>query len=110
MKITDIKEVGCNNLLRWAIKNGADLKRDTALISLINDETSYMVTFDDITFFELFRLTQMYRDNLAIIATKPAELPSEEDLRYRFPGEYVDPKEEKHHIPYAKAASDATNP
>lgn len=110
MKITDIKEVGCNNLLRWAIKNGADLKHDTALISLINDETSYMVTFDDITFFELFRLTQMYRDNLAIIATKPAEVPSEEDLRYRFPGEYVDPKEEKHHIPYAKAASDAIQP
>ena len=110
MKITDIKEVGCNNLLRWAIKNGADLKRDTALISLINDETSYMVTFDDITFFELFRLTQMYRDNLAIIATKPAEVPSEEDLRYRFPGEYVDPKEEKHHIPYAKAATDAIQP
>lgn len=110
MKITDIKEVGCNNLLRWAIKNGADLKRDTAIISLINDETSYMVTFDDITFFELFRLTQMYRDNLAIIATKPAEVPSEEDLRYRFPGEYVDPKEEKHHIPYAKAATDAIQP
>lgn len=111
MKITDIKEVGCNNLLRWAIKNGADLKRDTALISLINDETSYMVTFDDITFFELFRLTQMYRDNLAIIATKPAELPSEEDLQYRFPGEYIhttDGKEQR--ISYAKAAADSINP
>ena len=109
MKITDIKEVGCNNLLRWAIKNGADIKSDQALISLINDEVSYMVTFNDVTFFELFRLTQMYRDNLAIIATMPAQLPSDDDLKMRFPGEFVNP-DDKRHIAYYKAASDAINP
>lgn len=109
MKVTDIKETGCNNLLCWAIKNGANIKQDTPLQSLINDELSYLVTFSDVTFFELFRLTQMYRDDLAIIATAPADLPSEFDLMSRFPGEHTK-SDTGEKIPYWKAAADSINP
>ena len=92
MKVTAIKESGCNNLLLWAIKNGAKIKQDSALQSLINDELMYLVTFSDVTFFEMFRLTQMYRDDLAIIATKPASIPPVADLQMRFPGKFKDEK------------------
>lgn len=109
MKVTDIKETGCNNLLCWAIKNGANIKQDTPLQSLINDELSYLVTFSDVTFFELFRLTQMYRDDLAIIATAPADLPSEFDLISRFPGEHTK-SDTGEKIPYWKVAADSINP
>ena len=44
MKITKITESGTNNLLRWAIQNGADIKNDSALQAHINDQTIYLVT------------------------------------------------------------------
>jgi hypothetical protein len=95
MNITNIKESGANNILMWAISNGANVREDVPLTSLINDETFYLVTLENINFFELFRLTQMYRDKLRIINEKPAGIPSMEDLKEAFPGEYQpDPKEE----------------
>ena len=108
MKITDIKESGCNNLLRWAIKNGAKINQDSALQSMINNELSYLVTFSDVTFFEMFRLTQMYRDDLAIIATTPASLPTDADLATRFPGKYTDP-ESKEEVPYIQYVTNSIN-
>lgn len=94
MKIIDIKESGANNTLMWALSNGANIKEDVPLTSLINDETFYLVTLSDVNFFELFRLTQMYRDKLRIVSEIPATIPSAKDLKDTFPGEYQNDGEE----------------
>jgi len=70
MKITNIEETGCNDILRWAIANEVNLFDEPELIGLINNETSYTITFSDITFFELYRLTQLFRNRLKIIEEK----------------------------------------
>lgn len=88
MKILDIKESGASNTLLWAISNGANVNEDMQLVSLINDETFFLVTLGDINFFELFRLTQMYRDKLRIVNEKVAAVPTMETLKELFPGEY----------------------
>lgn len=88
MKITNIKESGTNNILMWAIANGADVKEDRALTSIINDELSYLATITDVNFFELFRLTQMYRDKIRIIDERKAEMPTRSELHKLFNGTY----------------------
>jgi len=88
MKLSNIKESGANNILMWAITNGADVKSDPALQSVISDELSYLVTIEDVNFFELFRLTQMYRDKIRIIEEKRAEMPTRSELHKLFPGSY----------------------
>lgn len=88
VKISNIKESGASNILNWAISKNANIKEDTALMSLINDETFYLITLEDVNFFELFRLTQMYRDKLRIANEKVSEIPSEEELKELFPGEF----------------------
>jgi len=88
MQLTNIKESGTNNILMWAIANGADIKNDPALQSIIRDELSYIVTISDINFFELFRLTQLYRDRLRIIDEKQAEMPTRSELHKLFNGVY----------------------
>jgi len=70
MKITNIEEVGCNDILRWAISNKVDFIVEPELINLINNETSYLVTFSDVTFLELFRLTQIFRHKLRVVDEK----------------------------------------
>lgn len=95
MKITGIKEAGCNNTLLWALKNKATIFGDEPLCSLINDELFYIVTFSDVNSFELFRLTQIYREKLKILRENQAEIPSREILAEMFPGSItVDNKEE----------------
>ena len=89
MKLCAIKESGTNNILTWAINNGANIKSDRALQSIINDELSYLVTIEDINFFQLFRLTQIYRNQILIINEKEAELPSMHELNKLFNGVYV---------------------
>ena len=89
MKILEIKETGASNTLLWAISNGANIKEDMPLVSLINDETCYLVTLGDINFFELFRLTQMYRDKLRIVNERMAAIPPMALLQEIFPGEYT---------------------
>ena len=69
MEITGIREAGCNNLLMYSLQHGADLVNDQALVSLINDEYFYLVTISDLTFYEVFRLTQMYRDKLRTLSS-----------------------------------------
>lgn len=88
MQITDIREAGANNLLMWAISNGADIKEDEQLQSLINDETHYLVTLSDVNFFELFRITQMYRDKVRTLVEKKAAVPLRKELVTLFKGSY----------------------
>ena len=110
MKIIDIKESGCSNILMWALTNGADIKSDDPLISLINDETFYLVTLGDVNFFELLRLTQIYRNKLRIRNEYPASIPPRKDLKLLFPGEEVIPNPEegeKPSISYAELGEGA---
>jgi hypothetical protein len=88
MKLLNINESGANNILMWAITNGADIKSDPALQSVINDELSYIATLKDVNFFELFRLTQIYRDKVRIIDEMKAEMPSMDELKELFNGVY----------------------
>ena len=87
MKITDIKECGSSNLLRWSINNGADIKNDTAIQALINNETFYQLTIEDVNFLELFRLVQQYREKLHVRTEHQASLPPTAELDKLFPGE-----------------------
>ena len=88
MKFLSIKESGANNILMWAISNGADIKSDLALQSVINDELSYIMIIDDVNYFELFRLTQIYRDKIYIIESKEVEIPNRKELHETFNGIY----------------------
>lgn len=88
MKITNISECGSSNLLRWAINNGANIKSDTSLQALINAETFYHITIEDVNLLELFRLTQCYREKLHVRIERKAEIPSTSELAKSFDGEY----------------------
>ena len=88
MNLINIKESGTNNILLWAISNGADIKSDIALQSIINDELSYVITLSNVNFFELFRLTQIYRDKIRIIDENQAEMPNINELEKLFNGTY----------------------
>ena len=87
MKITNIKESGTNNILRWAILNNADIKNDMPLQSIINSETFYHITVENVNFLELFRLTQSYRDKVRILDEKQAAIPTRKELMEVFPGD-----------------------
>ena len=84
MKITSITESGSNNTLLWAISNGADIKSDIPLQSIINDELFFLVRLEDVNMFELFRLTQHFRNKLRIINEHMAAIPDDSDLINRF--------------------------
>ena len=93
MKITSIQECGSSNLLKWAINNGADIKNDRSLQAIINAETFYQITLEDVNYLELFRLTQSYREKVHIRTEKKAEIPSVTELAKYFPGEYTNGEE-----------------
>lgn len=103
MNITNIKESGSNNVLLWAINNGADVKEDQQLQSIVNDELFYLVTMEDINFLELFRLTQMYRKKLRIVSEKQADVPSRNELNNLFQGELVMDDNEETKAPISEA-------
>lgn len=86
MEITNIKQAGSDNIIKWAINNNADILGDIALQSLINDETFFQVTIEHVHFLELFRLIQIYRDKVRILAEEQAAIPSEQELATWFPG------------------------
>jgi len=88
MTIIGIKENYVSNILTWAIANGADIKDDPPLVELINRELHYLVTIVDVNLFELFRLTQRYRDKLRIVNEKQAEIPTNASLHESFPGDH----------------------
>lgn len=109
MKITNIKESGSNNILLWAISNEADIKEDIHLQSLINDELFYHITMEDVNFFELFRLTQMYREKIRVIEENKAEVPSNEELAKLFNGSYIpDSKNPEEKAPLYECVSHVT--
>lgn len=87
MEITNIKESGTNNILRWAISSNADLKNDLQLQSLINDETFYHITISNVNFLELFRFSQTYRNKVRVLDEKQAKIPLRKELLKVFPGE-----------------------
>lgn len=87
MTISNITEAGANNILRWAINNGADIKGDEPLQSLINDETFYFITLENVNFLELFRLTQLYREKIRVIEEKRADIPPRSEMVDKFQGE-----------------------
>lgn len=89
MYITEIRESGASNILMWALANGANINGDNQLIQLINDELFYLVTLTNVNQFELFRLTQMYRDKLKVKTEHQASMPLEPELKARFPGDYT---------------------
>lgn len=88
MYLTNIQEAGANNVLSWAISNGDIIKEDQAIHGLINAETYYLVTLSDVNFFELFRLTQMYRNKVRVLTEKKATIPSRTELIKLFNGSY----------------------
>lgn len=90
MKVTEIKESGSNNVLMWALRNDADIKSDVPLINIIDDEIHYIVTLSGVNMFELFRLTQVFRDQLRIVDQHQAGTPDINYLSTQFPGMFVD--------------------
>lgn len=86
MQVTNIRESGSANTLRWAIANNAELKDNLPLASVINDELFYLVQVEGVNFYELFRLTQLYRNKIKICNINRASIPSMESLGERFPG------------------------
>ena len=86
MKIQSIKQAGSNNLLKWAISNDADIYNSDALRAMISDETFYLVTMEDVNFFEAFRMVQTYREKLRIITREPIAVPELDELKKYFPG------------------------
>ena len=109
MNVTEIREAGSSNVLQWAMKNGAEIwnEHNMPLHAFINDETFYLVTLSDLNFFQLFRLTQTYRDKLRILEEKPAAVPSKKELEEWFPGEYMTATGE--HIKLSEAADLSIN-
>lgn len=90
MNISSIRESGSSNLLKWAIDNKADLKNNLPLTSLINDELFYLVNIEGVNFYEVFRLTQLYRNKLRVLNVNVNKVPDEADLRERFPSVDID--------------------
>jgi len=87
MKITEIVESGNQNIIRWAIAdNAAEIKGNLPLTSIINDDMFYLVKIDHVNFYELVRLTQLYRNKLKICNVHRAKIPSQGELEEWFPG------------------------
>ena len=86
MNMTQITESGDNSILRWAISNAAELKDNIPLASIINDDLFYLVTISGVNFYELFRLTQLYRNKIRICNINRTSIPSNELVTECFPG------------------------
>ena len=109
MKVLNIKEAGANEILMWAISNGADIKNDQALQSIINDEMFYLVTLGNVNFLEVFRLTQMYREKLRIIEEYKADVPPRKELMELFNGSYHKDDDNEKSFPLYEAVEHVTN-
>ena len=90
LKLGSLVESGCSNVLNWAIKGKANLKDNVPMVSLINDETFYLLTIEGVNFYQLFRLTQNYRNKLRIIENTGMEMPEKDYLVGCFGPEHVD--------------------
>lgn len=90
MNISSIRESGSNNLLKWAIKNNADLRNNTPLASLINDELFFLINIDDVNLYEVYRLTQLYRNKLRVLTVNSNKMPPDAQLNEIFLPENTD--------------------
>ena len=107
ISITKIKEAGSNNMLMWAINNQADIRSDSELMALINNELWYRVTINGVNMFELFRLIQSFRTDVAIIDTHSADVPTIGSLAEKFPGMFSDPDDASKQMPLSEVAEHA---
>ena len=90
MNISSIRESGSNNLLKWAIRNNADLKNNSPLASLINDELFFLINIDGVNLYEVYRLTQLYRNKLRILNVNSNKMPMDAQLSEIFLPENID--------------------
>lgn len=108
MKITNIKESGCNNILMTVLKQNHSLFNDIALQSVINDELYYLITLDNINLFELFRLTHLYRNRIKILKEDVAKIPDRNILAEYFPGSFKINNESDERAPLLEVAEHAS--
>lgn len=90
MEIIKIQESGNNNILKWAIKSKANIYDDISLQNIIANDLEYLVTIQDVNFFELFQFSRTYRDTMRVIEEEIADMPLRKDIIKFFPGEYTD--------------------
>ena len=108
MELREIKECGANNILLWAIQNGADLRSETELQSLINEETYYAVTIEGVNFLELLLLSKMFRNKLRIKAENKVAIPMRKDTAAMFPGSFTpDPEKPDTVVNFYEVAEEA---
>lgn len=86
MKLVDIAESNSSSILKWAIDHNAKFKKDLGLADIISDDMHYILTFDDVNFLELYRLTEIYRTKLKIIRTNEIRKPSDQYFEETFQG------------------------
>ena len=58
MRITDISESNSSTILRWAITNNANFKKNLGLADIISDDMHYILTLEDVNFLELYKFSQ----------------------------------------------------
>lgn len=86
MIITEIEESNKSNILQWCLKNNADLKNDPLMLDFINDDLLYLITIEDVNFFELYLFTKFYRDQLRIIDRSQTSKLDKEFISNKFKG------------------------
>lgn len=82
--VTGISESGSNNILRWAIQNGVNIRENSHLAALVNSEMYYNVKLDNVNFYEMFRLTQYHRTKMKICNIHTVTNLTDEELQNRF--------------------------
>lgn len=90
MKLVEITESNPSTILKWAIENHAKLKRNLGLADIISDDMKYILTFEDVNFLELYRLSEIYRSKLKIIKSNEIRKPSDQFLEETFQGSNTD--------------------
>lgn len=93
MKLSSITQSNYSSILKWAVKNNANFKKDLGLTDIISDDMKYLLTFDDVNFLELYRLSEIYRDRLIIIKMNSIIVPSDTYFEEHFEGQSETNKE-----------------
>ena len=107
IEIAKIKEAGSSNVLLWAIENKADIKSDSELKAIINNDLSYRVTLRNVNMFEVFRLVQEFRNELNIVEHHSVCVPPANVLAEKFPGAFTDPDDPTKQMPLYEVAEHA---
>lgn len=107
--VKSIREGGANNILKWAIANGADIRNEPEIQQLINEETYYSLTLENVNFLELFRLSQALRNKIRIVDEHKASILTRRESTEAFPGELIvnEGEENQATIEYYQKAEEA---